>query len=213
MEFIEKAIQFYSENHSQEESELLKKLNRETFLKVPQPRMLSGHLQGRFLSFISKLMVPNRILEIGTYTGYSALCLVEGLKDSGKLITIDPNEETNFFARKFFNESSYASKIELMQGQALSIIPQLNDVFDLVFIDADKRNYQNYYDTIINKVRSGGLIIADNVLWSGKVVEEQSKMDADTKLIHAFNEFVSTDNRVESLLLPVRDGLMILRKK
>ncbi|MFO0357315.1 MAG: O-methyltransferase [Sphingobacteriaceae bacterium] len=213
MEFIEKAIQFYSENHSQDESELLKKLNRETFLKVPQPRMLSGHLQGRFLSFISKLISPNRILEIGTYTGYSALCLAEGLAENGKLMTIDPNEETNFFAKKFFSESNYSDKIELLQGQALTIIPQLNDVFDLVFIDADKKNYQNYYDAVITKVRKGGLIIADNVLWSGKVVEEVGKMDADTKLIHSFNEFVSKDERVESLLLPVRDGLMILRKK
>lgn len=213
MEFLEKAIQFYSENHSQDESELLKKLNRETFLKVPQPRMLSGHLQGRFLSFISKLISPQRILEIGTYTGYSALCLAEGLNDSGKLFTIDPNEETNFFARKFFNESPYSAKIVLMQGQALSIIPQLNEVFDLVFIDADKKNYQNYYDAVIGKVPSGGLIIADNVLWSGKVVEDINKMDVDTKLIHAFNEFVSSDERVESLLLPIRDGLMILRKK
>ncbi|MFO0435461.1 MAG: O-methyltransferase [Sphingobacteriaceae bacterium] len=213
MEFIEKAIQFYSENHSQDESELLKKLNRETFLKVPQPRMLSGHLQGRFLSFISKLISPNRILEIGTYTGYSALCLAEGLAENGKLMTIDPNEETNFFAKKFFSESNYSDKIELLQGQALTIIPQLNDVFDLVFIDADKKNYQNYYDAVITKVRKGGLIIADNVLWSGKVVEEVGKMDADTKLIHSFNEFVSKDERVESLFLPVRDGLMILRKK
>lgn len=213
MEFIEKAIQFYSENHSQDESELLKKLNRETFLKVPQPRMLSGHLQGRFLSLISKLITPNRILEIGTYTGYSALCLAEGLAENGKLMTIDPNEETNFFAKKFFAESNCSDKLELLQGQALTIIPQLNDVFDLVFIDADKKNYQNYYDAVITKVRSGGLIIADNVLWSGKVVEEVGKMDADTKLIHSFNEFVSKDERVESLLLPVRDGLMILRKK
>lgn len=213
MEFIEKAIQFYSENHSQDESELLKKLNRETFLKVPQPRMLSGHLQGRFLSLISKLITPNRILEIGTYTGYSALCLAEGLAENGKLMTIDPNEETNFFAKKFFAESEYSDKIELIPGQALTIIPQLNEVFDLVFIDADKKNYQNYYDAVITKVRSGGLIIADNVLWSGKVVEEVGKMDADTKLIHSFNEFVSKDERVESLLLPVRDGLMILRKK
>ena len=175
--------------------------------------MLSGHLQGRFLSFISKLISPNRILEIGTYTGYSALCLAEGLAENGKLMTIDPNEETNFFAKKFFSESNYSDKIELLQGQALTIIPQLNDVFDLVFIDADKKNYQNYYDAVITKVRKGGLIIADNVLWSGKVVEEVGKMDADTKLIHSFNEFVSKDERVESLLLPVRDGLMILRKK
>ena len=213
MEFIEKAIQFYCENHTEAENELLMKLNRETFLKVPQPRMLSGHLQGRFLSFLSKLLGPEQILEIGTYTGYSALCLAEGLKANGKLITIDPNEETNFFAANYFNQSSFKDKIHLIQGQALIEIPKLDIVFDMVFIDADKKNYMNYFNVVIDKVRSGGLIIADNVLWSGKVIMDESKMDADTKLIHAFNEAVSKDKRVESLLLPVRDGLMILRKK
>ncbi len=213
MEFIERAIQFYAENHSEKEPELLQKLNRETFLKVPQPRMLSGHLQGRFLSMISKMKCPRTILEIGTYTGYSALCLAEGLAPEGKLITIDPNEETNFFAKIYFKQSEYASKIELMQGQALNIIPQLQHSFDLVFIDADKRNYLNYFNAVIDKVASGGLIIADNVLWSGKVVQEMEKMDADTKLIHEFNVAVSADVRVEALLLPIRDGLMLLRKK
>lgn len=213
MEFIERAIQFYAENHSEKEPELLQKLNRETFLKVPQPRMLSGHLQGRFLSMISKMKCPRTILEIGTYTGYSALCLSEGLAPEGKLITIDPNEETNFFAKTYFEQSEYASTIELMQGQALNIIPQLDHTFDLVFIDADKRNYLNYFNAVIDKVASGGLIIADNVLWSGKVVQEMEKMDVDTKLIHEFNVAVSADNRVEALLLPIRDGLMLLRKK
>lgn len=213
MEFIDRAIQFYAENHSESENELLQKLNRETYLKVPQPRMLSGHLQGRFLSMLSKLMAPRYILEIGTYTGYSALCLAEGLIKDGKLITIDPNEETNFFAAKFFNASSYASKIKLMEGQALDIIPELPDGIDLVFIDADKRNYLHYFNAVIGKVRPGGLIIADNVLWSGKVVQDPEKMDADTKTIHQFNETVSNDRRVEVLLLPVRDGLMMMRKK
>lgn len=213
MEFIERAIQFYAENHSEKEPELLQKLNRETFLKVPQPRMLSGHLQGRFLSMISKMKCPRTILEIGTYTGYSALCLAEGLASEGKLITIDPNEETNFFAKTYFEQSEYASKIELMQGQALNIIPQLQHSFDLVFIDADKRNYLNYFNAVIDKVASGGLIIADNVLWSGKVVQQTETMDADTKLIHEFNVYVSMDDRVEALLLPIRDGLMLLRKK
>ncbi|MBL7918033.1 MAG: O-methyltransferase [Bacteroidia bacterium] len=213
MEFIDDAIKVYCEKHSEEEGDLLKKLNRETNLKVNQPRMLSGHLQGRFLSFISKIIQPKNILEIGTYTGYSALCLAEGLTDNGKLITIDSNEETNFFAKKYFNESIYKSKIELLEGQALTIIPTLNIGFDLVFIDADKKNYYNYFKAILDKINSGGLIIADNVLWSGKVVMEVSKMDADTLAIHEFNEAVNKDERVESLLLPVRDGLMILRKK
>lgn len=212
MEFIERAIQFYAENHSQPESELLQKLNRDTYLKVPQPRMLSGHLQGRCLSMLSKLIAPRYILEIGTYTGYSALCLAEGLTKDGKLITIDPNEETNYFASKFFTSSPYASRIELKEGQALDIIPELPDGIDLVFIDADKRNYLHYFNAVIGKVRPGGLIIADNVLWSGKVVQDPEKMDTDTKMIHQFNETVSNDKRVEVLLLPVRDGLMMMRK-
>jgi len=213
MEFIEELIQRYSESHTESETDLLKKLNRETHLKISQPRMLSGHLQGRFLSFISKLVQPHFILEIGTYTGYSALCLAEGLANDGKLMTIDPNEETNVFAQLFFNQSAYAKKIELVQGQALQLIPGIKNKIDLVFIDADKPNYLNYYKAVIDKVRQGGLIIADNVLWSGKVVNALDKMDVDTKKIHEFNEFVSQDDKVEHLLLPVRDGLMMLRKK
>ncbi len=213
MDFIVETIQAYSEAHTEHESELLKKLNRETNLKVGQPRMLSGHLQGRILSFLSKLTQPEFILEIGTYTGYSALCLAEGLMPSGKLLTIDPNEETNLFAKKYFDSSAYSKQIELVKGQALDIIPKIDKPIDLVFIDADKKNYLNYYMAVIEKVRSGGLIIADNVLWSGKILDDVAKMDADTKLIHQFNEFVSSDERVVNLLLPVRDGLMLLRKK
>lgn len=213
MEFIDERIQQYSEDHTESENDLLKKLNRDTHLKSNQPRMLSGHLQGRLLSFLSKLIQPHFILEIGTYTGYSALCLAEGLSANGKLVTIDPNEETNFFARKYFNESVYAKQLELVQDQALNVIPKIMEPIDLVFIDADKKNYSHYYTAVIDKVRSGGLIVADNVLWSGKVIEDESKMDAETKLIHQFNEMVSADERVEHLLLPVRDGLMILRKK
>jgi caffeoyl-CoA O-methyltransferase len=213
MEFIAEAIQNYSELFSEQESELLKSLNRETNLKVNQPRMLSGHLQGRLLSFLSKLIQPEFILEIGTYTGYSALCLAEGLKPSGKLITIDPNEETNNFAKKYFDSSPYAKQIELVKDQALNIIPTLDKPIDLVFIDADKKNYLNYYKAVIDKVRTGGVIIADNVLWSGKVLESEATMDAETKVIHTFNDFVSKDERVQHLLLPVRDGLMLLRKK
>jgi len=213
MEFIDELIQTYSEKHTEEENALLKQLNRETHLKISQPRMLSGHMQGRFLSLLSKLVQPKVILEIGTYTGYSALCLAEGLAKDGKLITIDPNEETNFFAKQYFSNSSYAKQIELIQGQALTEIPKLNVTIDLAFIDADKKNYSNYYKAVIDKVRSGGIIIADNVLWSGKVIEQENKMDEETKLIHQFNEMVSNDVKVEHLLLPVRDGLMILRKK
>ncbi len=213
MEFIDKAIQLYAEKHSETENNLLFKLNRDTNLKVPQPRMLSGHLQGRFLSMISKMARPQYILEIGTYTGYSALCLAEGLNTDGKLITIDPNEETNYFAKKYFKESVYNSQIELLQGLALEIIPALPNQIDIVFIDADKRNYLNYFNAVVDKVKSGGLIIADNVLWSGKVLMDANQMDTDTRLIHEFNNTVSKDSRVEALLLPIRDGLMLLRKK
>ncbi|MCE3258400.1 MAG: methyltransferase [Bacteroidetes bacterium] len=211
MEFISHDLLNYCEIFTGPESPLLAELNRQTHLKVNQPRMLSGHLQGRLLSFLSKIAKPSRILEIGTYTGYSALCLAEGLIDAGKLITIDPNEETNRFARNYFNKSEYSTKIELLQGDALSLIPTLEHKWDLVFIDADKKNYANYYDLVIGNVNPGGLIIADNVLWSGKVLNKE--MDKDTEAIHAFNKKTAGDARVESLLLPVRDGLMILRKK
>lgn len=210
MEFIEDALLEYCENHSEKESQLLQNVNRETHLKINSPRMLSGHLQGRLLSFLSKLIAPEYILEIGTYTGYSALCLAEGLKENGKLISIDPNEETNFFATKFISNSAYANKIELKQGFAQTIIPSLAQTFDLVFIDADKKNYALYFDLVIDKVNSGGLIIADNVLWSGKILDE--KKDPDTQAIHDFNSKIAADKRLVPLLLPVRDGLLLMRK-
>jgi len=210
MEFISEQLLNYSENFSAPESALLNDLNRQTHLKVGQPRMLSGHLQGRFLSFISKISKPNYILEIGTYTGYSALCLAEGLIETGKLITIDPNEETNLFAQGFINNSPLKNKIELIKGDAQNILPGLNYKWDIVFIDADKINYSKYFDLVIDHLNPGGIIIADNVLWSGKVLEE--KKDKDTLAIHEFNEKVSGDKRVDSLLLPVRDGLMLMRK-
>lgn len=210
MEFIQDALLDYCENFSDKESELLKKLNRETHLKVGSARMLSGHLQGRLLSFFSKMIQPALILEIGAYTGYSALCLAEGLGENGKLITIDPNEETNHFAKQFFDSSPYKSRIEVIEDKASTVIPGLKEKFDLVFIDADKKNYSLYFDLIIDKVNTGGLIIADNVLWSGKVVEE--KKDEDTQIIHDFNKKVNDDPRVSNLLLPIRDGLMLLRK-
>ncbi len=212
MEFISEALSSYCESQSEKESELLKELNRETHLKVMSPRMLSGHLQGRFLSLMSKLKQPKNILEIGTYTGYSALCLAEGLQADGQLITIDPNEETNLVASRYFSKSEFSHKIRLMQGDALQIIPQLSVMFDIVFIDADKRNYPHYFDLIIEKVNKGGLIIADNVLWNGKVLNEENKMDSDTKIIHDFNKKTNADDRVINLLLPVRDGLMIMLK-
>ncbi len=211
MEFIDEKLSAYSESFSEKESNLLKELNRETNLKVNSPRMLSGHIQGRLLSFLSKMQQPELILEIGTYTGYSALCLAEGLKENGKLITIDPNEETNVFARKYFNRSPLKDKIQLITGQAGSVIPGISQQIDLVFIDADKKNYAVYFDLVIDKVKKGGLIIADNVLWSGKVVEVEK--DKDTEAIHNFNRKVSKDKRIETLLLPVRDGLMLMRKR
>jgi predicted O-methyltransferase YrrM len=210
MEFIEEALLEYCQNFSEKESPLLSQLNRDTHLKIGSPRMLSGHLQGRFLSFLSKLIQPTHILEIGTYTGYSALCLAEGLSMNGKLISIDPNEETNFFASKFIQNSAFKDKIELKQGYAQEIIPTLSQTFDLVFIDADKKNYGLYFDLVIDKVRSGGLLIADNVLWSGKILD--TNKDADTQAIHDFNTKIASDKRLSPLLLPVRDGLLLMLK-
>lgn len=214
MEFIDKELLDYCEYFTEPESDLLKDLNRQTHLKVSSPRMLSGHIQGRFLSFLSQLVKPKFILEIGTYTGYSALCLAEGLDANGKLITIDPNEETNAFAKKFIADSPLKDKIELINGDAAKVIPTLAQKWDLVFIDADKKNYSLYYDLVIENVNQGGLIIADNVLWSGKVLEKQRGKDCDreTELIHAFNKKTATDTLVKSLLLPLRDGLMVLKK-
>jgi predicted O-methyltransferase YrrM len=210
MDFIPQNIAEYCEAHSQKESELLHELNRTSHLKLNASRMLSGHLQGRVLSFISKMLKPQNILEIGTYSGYSALCLAEGLAPQGQLITIDPNEETNLLANSFFKRSIYANQIKLIEANALTVIPGLAQNFDLVFIDADKKNYPAYYELVINKVHPGAVIIADNVLWSGKVVYEP--MDNDTRILHQFNQTLHHDHRVENLLLPIRDGLMILRK-
>jgi len=212
MDFISEDINAYSGRFSEKEPELLARLNRETHLKVMSPRMLSGHMQGRFLSFVSKLAKPSRILEIGTYTGYSALCLAEGLAETGKLYTIDPNEETNKMARAYFDLSEFKSKIELLAGDATKIIPGLKEELDLVFIDADKQNYSLYFDLVIDKVKKGGIIIADNVLWSGKVTEAEAKMDKDTLAIHQFNKKVNGDKRVTTMLLPLRDGLMLVMK-
>jgi predicted O-methyltransferase YrrM len=175
--------------------------------------MLSGHFQGRFLSMISKMIQPTSILEIGTYTGYSALCLAEGLKTGGKLTTIDKNLELEEFVRNFFEKSAYSENIEFVIADAMEYIPSINQSFDLVFIDADKGNYLNYYKLVIDMIPSGGYILADNVLWSGKVIDEKSMNDKDTKAIMEFNQFVMNDYRVENVLLPIRDGLFLIRKK
>lgn len=213
MEFIDEQIEAYSLAHSEPESAILKKINRDTHANVIMPRMLSGHLQGNLLSTFSKMIQPEQILEIGTFTGYSAVCLAQGLKENGKLHTIDINEELENKVRSFFDEAELSNKINYYIGNALNIIPAINETFDLVFIDADKKNYSAYYDLVFDKVRKGGYIIADNVLWSGKVLEASNKMDIDTKAIDAFNKKIHSDERVEHLLLPVRDGLMIARKK
>lgn len=211
MDFIAKEIVDYAEAHTTPESEALRELNRETHAKVLMPRMLSGHLQGRILSMLSYMLRPVRILEIGTYTGYSAICLSEGLADNGMLHTIDINEELVPLTKKYFTKAGCEEKIRMHTGDALKIIPTLSEVFDLVFIDADKKNYAAYFDLVIPKMRKGGLIIADNVLWSGKVLDVPGRMDADTKALAGFNAKVHADHRIENLLLPVRDGLMVMR--
>lgn len=211
MEFIPKELDDYVTAHTQEEPELLKQLNRETWAKVLQPRMLSGHFQGRVLSMISKLVNPKNILEIGTYTGYSALCLAEGMKKNGVLHTIDINEELYDLQRKYFDKSGHGQQIFQHVGDALEIIPKIDLKFDLVFIDADKSNYPNYFKLILPKMNSGGVILSDNVLWSGKVIQPLKKEDIDTPALLEYNQLINTDLRVESVLLPIRDGLTITR--
>jgi caffeoyl-CoA O-methyltransferase len=213
MDFLDSVIEQYALEHSEGESTLLNELNRQTHIKVIQPRMLSGHLQGRILSLLSQSIRPKTILEIGTYTGYSALCMAEGLQKNGQLYTIDNNKEIAPFANKYFNKSSYKNLIKMIVGNALDVIPDLNLKWDLVFIDADKENYSNYFDAIIENVNQGGMIIADNVLWSGKVTKPTSKNDVETQALKSFNEKVHSDSRVSNVLIPVRDGMMIMIKK
>lgn len=212
MDFLHPDIETYALQHSQPESSILQALNRETYAKVLQPRMLSGHMQGRILSMLSHLVQPKRILEIGTYTGYSALCLAEGLQPDGILHTIDINEELETMVRKHIGASNFSEQIKLHFGDAQKIIGTLNEVWDIVFIDADKENYSNYFDLTVKNVRQGGIIIADNVLWSGKVLQNPKKGDEETQALQNFSKKVCADPRVTSLLLPVRDGLQILRK-
>ena len=213
MEFLPKKIDQYVVAHSEEEPKLLQQLNKETWQKILVPRMLSGHYQGRLLAMLSKLVQPKSILEIGTYTGYSALCLAEGLDEKGILHTIDHNEELVDFQKKYFDKSLFKNQIKQYLGNALDIIPKLNDSFDLVFIDADKSNYVNYFNLIINKMNKGGIILSDNVLWSGKVVEVPDPKDIDTKALIEYNKLLKNDARIETVLLPIRDGLTISRVK
>jgi caffeoyl-CoA O-methyltransferase len=211
MHFISEELEDYAAQHSAAEPELLAALNRETHQKILQPRMLSGHFQGRVLSMISRLVNPKHILEIGTFTGYAALCLAEGMQQEGTLDTIDNNEELFDFQRKYFEKSQWAGQITQHLGNALDIIPVLGKTFDLVFIDADKENYPNYFKMVVPLMSKGGLILSDNVLWSGKVLEPVKANDKSTRILLEYNKLVNEDPRVETVLLPIRDGLTVSR--
>jgi len=211
MHFISEELEDYIEKHSENEPELLAALNKETYQKILLPRMLSGHFQGRVLSMLSKLIRPTNILEIGTYTGYSALCLCEGMQENGSLHTIDIKEELVDFQRKYFDKSPWGNQIIQYLGEAVDIIPNIDLTFDLVFIDADKENYLIYYEMIVPKMNQGGIILSDNVLWSGKVVEPIVDGDMSTKILVEYNSHLKNDTRVETVLLPIRDGLTVSR--
>ena len=209
--FINKDIFEYSEKYSQQEPKILQELNRETHLKVLNPRMLSGFFQGRLLSIISKLIKPKKVLEIGTYTGYSAICIAEGMNKNGMIHTIDKNEELNIIQKKYFKKSGLEDNIVQYNGCALDIIPKIEEKFDLIFIDADKENYINYFNLVIDKLNNNGVILADNVLWSGKVINFEDH-DLTTNVLREFNRMVNNDKRVETILIPIRDGISIIRK-
>ena len=211
MHFISQELEDYIEQHSEKEPALLAALNKETYQKILLPRMLSGHFQGRVLSMLSKLIRPVNILEIGTFTGYAALCLCEGMQENGQLHTIDIKEELVDFQRKYFDKSPWGNQIVQHLGEAISIIPTLEMKFDLVFIDADKENYIHYFELILPKMNKGGIILSDNVLWSGKVLEPLQKNDLSTKILLEYNELLKNDSRVETVLLPIRDGLTVSR--
>ena len=213
MYFISEKLNEYVVQHTENEPELLRELSRETFKKMLQPRMLSGHFQGRILSFLSKLIRPKKILELGTFTGYSALCLAEGLDKDGELHTIDKNEELVSFQRRYFNRSIHGSQIHQHTGCALEIIKKLNYKFDLIFIDADKSNYVNYFNLLADKIKRGGVLISDNVLWSGKVIEPLENSDLSTKVLLEYNKILKEDSRFETILLPIRDGLTLSIKR
>jgi caffeoyl-CoA O-methyltransferase len=214
MDFLDPDLHAYAEAHTSAETPLLHRLNRETHLNVMKPRMLSGHLQGRTLAMFSQMLRPRRILEIGTYTGYSALCLAEGLTEDGVLHTIDVNDELEDMVRRYISEAGLEQKIQVHLGQATEVIPTLPETWDLVFIDADKKSNGLYFDLVLDQVRPGGFLLIDNVLWSGKVVEKfRNKLDKDTEQVLDFNRKVHEDPRVENLLLPIRDGILVVRKK
>lgn len=213
MHFISQELEEYIEKHSEKEPDLLAALNKETYQKILLPRMLSGHFQGRVLSMLSKLIRPVNILEIGTFTGYAALCLCEGMQENGQLHTIDIKEELETIQRKYFDKSPWGSQIFQHLGEAVDIIPTLELKFDLVFIDADKENYLKYFEMILPKMNKGGIILSDNVLWSGKVLEPLQKNDSSTKVLLEYNELLKNDPRVETVLLPIRDGLTVSRVK
>lgn len=213
MNFLPENIDQYASDHSQKEPELLQELFKETWQKALVPRMISGHFQGRVLSVISKLISPKTILEIGTYTGYSALCMAEGLQKGGLLHTIDHNEELHDFQRKYFDRSDHKDQIKQYVGEALDVLDEIEGPFDLVFIDADKANYSNYFKAIIDKMNPGGVILSDNVLWSGKVTETPNPKDEDTKALISYNQMMNEDPRIETVLLPIRDGLTVSRVK
>jgi len=212
MEFLDKKLDDYVTSHSEVENEVLADLNRQTHLKVLIPRMLAGHYQGRVLSMLSHMIKPTTILEIGTYTGYSAICFAEGLAENGVIHTIDLNEELETFQSEYFEKSGCADQIVQHIGNALEVIPKIEGNFDLVYIDADKENYCNYYDQTIDRVNKGGYIIADNVLWSGKVIEPLDPSDEETRMLLEYNKKIQDDDRVQNVLLPIRDGLMVARK-
>lgn len=211
MHFISEKLENYVVKHSENEPELLQKLNKETHQKILQPRMLSGHFQGRVLSMLAKILQPKNILEIGTYTGYATLCMAEGLQQEGIIDTIDINEELEEIQNKYFEQSGKRNQIVQHIGNALEIIPKLNKKFDLVFIDADKENYINYWNLILPLMNKGGIVLSDNVLWSGKVLEEVKKNDKSTQILMEYNKITQQDLRVETVLLPIRDGLTVSR--
>ncbi|WP_209406104.1 O-methyltransferase [Pseudozobellia sp. WGM2] len=211
MHFLSPVLENYIQSNSEDEPKILQELTRETHLKILRPRMLTGHFQGRVLSMLSKIIAPKNILEIGTYTGYSAICLAEGMQPDGQLHTIDINEELQDIQRKYFDKSGYGSQISQHTGDAKSIIPKLDITFDLVFIDAEKKDYPEYFELVLEKTRPGSVILSDNVLWSGKVVEPVDKKDKVTPILLNYNKILKEDKRVETVLLPVRDGLTLTR--
>lgn len=213
MHFLPEAIDNYATAHTQAEPDVLAQLTRETYQKILQPRMLSGHFQGRLLSILSKIVNPKTILELGTYTGYSAICLAEGLKENGELHTLDINEELQSIQNKYFELSGFRNNIHQHLGEALKILPNLDMKFDLIFMDADKPNYPAYFNLIIDKLNPGGILLTDNVLWSGKVVEPLKMDDESTRALLEYNTLVATDSRLETVMLPIRDGLSLSRRK